>query len=165
MLRMNIQCLAGIELIKFFSSPIIFAYLFQVQTMATSRQDVLDNKVIHADLSALHIDIDFATSIANAILKNHSLQSIDFFMSDFDDEVFLIIKNALVQRNRRIVELNLDVTNITAKSMSTLLDLLNTNLVLRLYLFKTKGIYDNAENMKILTVCAKGKKIIKVRIL
>jgi phosphatidylserine/phosphatidylglycerophosphate/cardiolipin synthase-like enzyme len=79
-------------------------------------------------------------------------------MSDLDDEGFLIIKNALVQRNRRLVELNLDVTDITAKSMGALQDLLNKNLVLRLYLFKTKGISDNAENMKILTDCAKGNK-------
>jgi hypothetical protein len=126
--------------------------------MSISRQEVRDNTVINADFTTLSIDTEFAMDIADVILKNHSIQS-DFYMADLDDTRFLIIKNALVQRNRRLVELNLDVTDITANSMSALQDLMNKNLVLRLYLFKTKGIYDSPENMKILTDCAKGNKI------
>jgi hypothetical protein len=127
--------------------------------MTTSKQDILNNTAVNADFSATAFDEKLAGQIAETLLLNTSIQSINFSYSNFDDIDFNTIKNSLISRNLKLVELNLDGTEITSGSVNNILELMEKSLVKRVLLFYTKDIYDNEKNKKRLSECADSRNI------
>jgi hypothetical protein len=116
-------------------------------------QKIKDGETTMASFSPMALTVNHANQIAKALELNTSVSSLNISMSNLNDDKFLPIANALLTRSASLVELNVEFSNLSTKSVGALINLMVNKKIESLFIYK--NIKMTAEDIEKLHETAK----------
>jgi hypothetical protein len=112
-----------------------------MKTRKTTIQQIKEGAVTKANFSPMALTLNFANNLAQALESNTTVDSLNISMSNLNDEMFAPIARALLKRPIPLVELNIELSNLSSsESIDALINLIMNRKVGTLFIYKNDNI-------------------------
>ena len=128
--------------------------------MMTRKDDIRANKIEYANFRDASINNKFAEQIAVDLRSNTSITRIDFYAAAFAPKSFEILCDALISRKIKLVDLNLDYSNIDRTDVVTIKSLMVNDVLERINLYWLEDFDEDEDLKNSLCAYAAEKKVV-----